>query len=300
MKADWGGPGMTQQGDDGLPAPITVGAVAYEAAATPEENVRRIIANIRDSVTQGIDLIVFPECAVQGYPTRLGVPDLDQFELHNRFAEPIPGPVTQRIAVALGDSGTCVAVGMTERADVAAGEADMLFNSVALISRGGVLAKYRKVHTGGVEKCLWQRGDRAVVAATPIGRLGLLICYDLVFPELARALVLGGAQLLVMSTAWARMDEPTFVRGYDLFTRARALENQVFLVSSNLVGGDAPGFHGHSRIVDPRGEVIAEAVGPGMAVASIDLVADASRLRARSWLGQVFVRDREPRAYSSK
>jgi predicted amidohydrolase len=289
---------MTDPGDDRPPGRITIGAVAYGAAPTPTENVQRIAAIVRDGVAQGIDLIVFPECAVQGYPTRLGMPDLDQFETHNRFAELIPGAATKRIGEALGNSRACVAVGMTERADLAAGEPDMLFNSVALIDRSGVIGKYRKVHTGGAEKCLWQRGDHAVVVATPVGRLGLLICYDLVFPELARTLVLGGAQLLVMSTAWANTEEPTFVRGYDLFTRARALENQVYLVSANLAGGEGLGFHGHSRIVDPRGEVIAESVGPGMAVASIDLAADTARLRARSWLGQVFLRDREPRAYA--
>jgi predicted amidohydrolase len=279
---------------------VNVGVVAYEAAATPQENVTRICAMIRDAVAQGLDLIVFPECAVQGYPTRLGVPDLDQFETHNRFAEPIPGPATRRIAEALGESRACAVVGLTERADTAAGENDELFNSVALINQSGVIGKYRKVHTGGVEKCLWQRGDRPVVASSPVGRLGFLICYDLVFPELARTLVLSGAQLLVMSTAWANTEDPTFVRGYDLFTRARALENQVFLASANLAGGTGLGFHGHSRIVDPRGDVIAESVGPGIAVASIDLIADTSRLRARSWLGQVFVRDREPRAYSTR
>ena len=69
-------------------------------------------------------------------------------------------------------------------------------------------------------------------------------------------------------------------------------------ISANLVGGAGLGFHGHSRIVDPRGEVIAESVGPGMAVASVDLVTDTARLRARSSLGQVFVRDREPRVYN--
>jgi predicted amidohydrolase len=101
-----------------------------------------------------------------------------------------------------------------------------------------------------------------------------------------------------MSTAWGRAADETFAYGYDLFTRARALENQLFLLSANLVDGPGPGFHGHSRIVDPTGRVLAESAGPGLAVATISLRDDLVRLRSRSWFGQVFLRDREPRTYA--
>ena len=214
-----------------------------------------------------------------------------------RNAESIPGPATEAIRRVLGDSEAVVVVGLTEAPDEAAGEAGRLFNSVAVIGRAGVVAKYRKVHTGGVEKCLWNRGSDWVVAESGVGRLGLLICYDLVFPEASRSLALAGAEILVMPTAWANAHDPTFARGYDLFTRARALENQLFLVSSNLVDGPGNGFYGHSRIVAPNGIVLAESEGAGMAVATVNLRADLLSLRSRSWFGQVFLRDRAPETY---
>lgn len=277
--------------------PLTLATVSLVPQETPRQNIQQICDITRAALRDGVELIVFPECAVQGYPLNLGTPDLDQYEHHMRHAERIPGPATEAIAQALGDSGAVVVVGLTEGPDAAAGEAGKLFNSVAVVDRAGVIAKYRKVHTGGVEKCLWNRGEDWVVAETRLGRLGLLICYDLVFPESTRSLALAGAEILVMSTAWANAGDPTFARGYDLFTRARALENQLFLVSSNLVDGPGIGFYGHSRIVGPNGVVLAEAEGAGMAVATITLRADLVSMRSRSWFGQVFLRDRAPATY---
>lgn len=277
--------------------PLKIGAVSLVPQATPQQNVEQICDITRDAVQGGFGLIVFPECAVQGYPLNLGTPDLDQYEHHARYAESIPGPATEAIRAALGESACVAVVGLTEAPDLAAGEAGKLFNSVAAIERAGVVAKYRKVHTGGVEKCLWNRGADWVVAESVAGRLGLLICYDLVFPEASRSLALAGAEILVMPTAWANADDPTFARGYDLFTRARALENQLFLVSSNLVDGPGQGFYGHSRIVAPNGVVLAESESAGVAAATINLRADLLSMRSRSWFGQVFLRDRAPETY---
>jgi predicted amidohydrolase len=277
---------------------LSIASVSFRPEEKPRHNVEKICDTLRQAIRGGAGLVVFPECAVQGYPLGLGEPDLSKYEHHARYAEPIPGPATSALQVALGHSRCLAAVGLTEQPDQTSGEAGRLYNSLAVVDATGVVATYRKIHTGGVEKCLWNRGDRWVVAATHAGRLGLLICYDLVFPEAARSLALAGAEILVMSTAWANAGEETFPRGYDLFTRSRALENQVFLVSSNLVDGPGIGFYGHSRIVDPSGQVVAEAVGEGLALATINLREDLIRMRCRSWFGQVFLRDREPNTYS--
>jgi predicted amidohydrolase len=278
---------------------LRIAAVSFRPEEEPRHNLGRICTTTRECLRDGAGLIVFPECAVQGYPLGLGKPNLSQYEHHARFAEPIPGPVTEALQAALAGSGAVVAVGMTEQPDERAREAGRLYNAIALVAADGVIARYRKIHTGGVEKCLWNRGNRWVVADSRAGRLGLLICYDLVFPEAARSLALAGAEILVLSTAWANAVEETFARGYDLFTRSRALENQLFLVSANLVDGPGVGFYGHSRIVDPTGHVLAEAVGEGVACAIISLRQDLIRFRARSWFGQVFLRDREPATYAT-
>jgi predicted amidohydrolase len=275
---------------------VKVAAACIEVQRSPEANLSTVCSAIADAARRGVCLIVFPECAVQGYPLGLGQPDLDEYEHQLRFAEPVPGPATDRIARAAAEHDMQIVVGLTESASEA-GEAGRLYNTSVLIGQGGVLARYRKVHTGGVEKCLWNRGREWVVADSVAGRLGLLICYDLVFPESPRSLAVQGAEILAMSTAWGNTIEPTFTRGYDLFTRCRALENQVFLISANLTGGAGLGFYGHSRIVDPRGQVVAESVGPGLAIADIDVAADLAEARARSWLGQVFLKDREPATY---
>jgi nitrilase len=273
-----------------------VAAACIEVRRDTHANLVAIGETIAEAAAKGARLIVFPECAVQGYPARLGQPDLDEYHYHLRSAETVPGPATELLSRAAAVHGVQVVIGLTETSD-AAGEAGRLYNTVVLVGGEGVLARYRKVHTGGVEKCLWNRGREWVVAESVAGRLGLLICYDLVFPEAARSLALGGAQILVTPTAWSKTVDPTFVRGYDLFSRCRALENQMFLISSNLVGGDGLGFLGCSRVVNPRGEIVAESQGPGLAIADIDIAADLAEARAKSWLGQVFLKDREPAVY---
>ncbi len=288
------GIGRVKEGD--LGTPVKVAAACVEVQRDTQANLDMICATIADAARRGVRLVVFPECAVQGYPLRLGEPDLDEYEHQIRAAETVPGAATARIAAAAAEHDLQVVVGLTERSD-APGEASRLYNTSVLIDGSGVLASYRKVHTGGVEKCLWNRGGEWVVADSVAGRIGLLICYDLVFPESTRSLSLKGAEILTMSTAWGNTVEPTFTRGYDLFTRCRALENQVFLISANLTGGKGLGFYGHSRIVDPRGQVVAESEGPGLAIADIDIERDLGEARARSWLGQVFLKDREPSSY---
>lgn len=279
-------------------AQVKVAAACIEAGRDKAANLAAIRDCIADAAAQGVQLLVLPECAVQGYPLGLGRPDLDEYHHQLAAAETVPGPATQAIAAAASGAGMQVVVGLTEDPG-ADGAAGCLYNTAALIDGSGVRAAYRKVHTGGVEKCLWNRGDRWVVADSVAGRIGLLICYDLVFPEAARCLCLAGAEILAMPTAWGRAEDPTFARGYDLFTRSRALENQVFLISSNLVGGAGLGFHGHSRIVGPRGEVLAESPAHGLAVAALDLPGMLQEARARSWFGQVFLKDREPASYTA-
>jgi predicted amidohydrolase len=275
---------------------VNVAAACIEVRHDTSANLAAISEMISEAAAKGARLIVFPECAVQGYPAGLGQPDLDEYHYYLSSAETVPGPATEFLSRAAADHGVQVVIGLTETSN-ATGEAAHLYNTVVLVGAEGVLARYRKVHTGGVEKCLWNRGRDWTIADSIAGRLGFLVCYDLVFPEAARSLAVGGAQILVTPTAWGKTVDPTFMRGYDLFSRCRALENQLFLISSNLVGGDGLGFLGCSRIVSPRGEIMAESQGPGLAIAAIDIAADLAEARAKGWLGQVFLKDREPAAY---
>jgi len=194
-----------------------------------------------------------------------------------------------------------IVFGLTELAGTL-GPAGLLFNSVAIVGPDGLLGVYRKVHTGDVEKQIWHRGSDFPVVETSVGRLGAFICYDVVFAEAARILALKGAELLVMSTAWVPTpDNPALALGYDLFTRARALENQVWLAVSDQTGRDVDTgmeYLGRSRIVDPNGEVILElGQEEGLGVATIAIQEGIIASRARGWFGQVFLRDRAPDTY---
>ena len=112
-----------------------------------------------------------------------------------------------------------------------------------------------------------------------------------------------GAQILVMSTVWlpSGTGQPAFEIGYDLLTRVRALENQVWLVVACGTGRDPDTgleYLGHSRIVDPNGQVVLElGVEEELGVATVDVEGEILRARAGGWFGQVFLRDRAPEAY---
>lgn len=129
-----------------------------------------------------------------------------------------------------------------------------LHNSLMVIGPdGNTIANYRKIHLTQGEKALFCAGDDVVVAETELGILGLMICWDLAFPELARALSLGGAEFLLAPAAW---DSP-YADHYRSFTAMRALENSLFLAVSNHVGmTGGVDYCGNSGIFGPRGNLL--------------------------------------------
>jgi predicted amidohydrolase len=145
---------------------------------------------------------------------------------------------------------------------------------------GNLLASYRKIHlfdvdlANGVsarESDTRAFGDDIVVAKTELCEMGLSVCYDLRFPELYRALVAKGARLIFVPSAFTAY---TGQAHWETLLRARAIENQVYIIAPNQFGKSANSFetHGHSMIVDPWGKVIAVLPdGPGIIMAEIDL-----------------------------
>ena len=160
-------------------------------------------------------------------------------------------------------------------------EGQHYYNSSYLIApTGELLANYRKIHLFGHnsrETQILTPGKAVVVADTPLGWLGMATCYDLRFPELFRRMAEQGARLLLVCSAWPYPR----IQHWLLFNRARALENQCFLVSANSVGpNQGTTFVGHSLVVDPWGVVVAGGGDDEVIVRSaIDLTAveDARR-----------------------
>jgi predicted amidohydrolase len=167
------------------------------------------------------------------------------------FAEEIPGPSTEVLADACRRLGVHVVCGLLER------DGERLYNAAPLIGPDGLIGSYRKTHLPflGVDR-FTVPGDSLSVYDTPLGRIGLEICYDLRFPEATRTLALAGADIVAHPTAF-----PVAARiQTELITVARAAENRVFLLTANRVGKERGGeFCGWSQIVDPYGTRLAEA-----------------------------------------
>jgi predicted amidohydrolase len=171
------------------------------------------------------------------------------------------------------------------------------------VSGGGILGHHRKVHHPLAEGASYATGDRFTAFDTPVGRLGMMICYDKAFPEAARALALDGAEVVACLSAWpaSRTDtapvlaDDRWTRRFDLFDQARALENQVVWASANQAGRfGTMQFVGRAKVVGPGGEVLAATgTGPGQAVADVDVAGSIAAARRV----MCHLRDRRPDAY---
>lgn len=283
---------------------LTVGTAAFHAVYNKEQNLRNYMRFIDQAAAQGVELLVFPECSLQGYLYHLNhALTEDEFAYHYENAEPIPGPATDQIAAKAREHNMVIVFGMVEDPGIAGHTS--LYNCAVAVGPEGVIGVYRKVHAPGDEFHVFRQGDSWPVFDTPVGRIGMLICYDKMFPEAGRELALQGAEFLIMPTAWPLMGNQTegdhsfFL--YNLYDAVRAAENQAFFISSNQQGiCELTGRHffGHSRIMDPTGRTLAE-VGDeeGLAVARVNV--RQRLLAARTW--DVFthnlLKDRRPDTY---
>jgi len=219
--------------------------------------VDKVLGMIDEAGAQGADLIVLPEVW-----TGLGYADAFPFEA---MAEPIPGPTTDKLSARARRHGAMIVGSMYERA------ADgRHFNTAPFIDRdGSILGCYRKTHLfdaqnrtdippGMMESKKVSAGDELPVYDTHAGKIGVFVCSDLRFPEIARVEALKGAQILVCCSAFLspRLDH------WEFFLRARACENQVFVVASGQYAQEPAsgvGFVGRSCVVDPWGVIVAMA-----------------------------------------
>lgn len=135
---------------------------------------------------------------------------------------------------------------------------EKVFNTIHVIDNGALAGVYRKLHLFSLlgEDRAFSGGDRWLLADTSIGKIGVIICYDLRFPELSRRLALEGAQVICVPAQWPKPRQ----EHWRTLLRARAIENQLFVVSCNACGRIGKlDFFGMSMIIDPKGEVLAEA-----------------------------------------
>jgi len=213
-----------------------------------EQNLRRIEGVVVRAEKKGAALVILPELSLTGYVVR------DQiYEL----AEEIPGPATRIIERIARKTGMHVVFGMPEKSKKTQAT---LHNTAVLVGPKGFIGKYRKMylptHSVFEEKRYFRPGHEAAVFDTDLGKIGLLICYDIYFPEVTRLARLEGAQLTVCISA-----SPAVRRSFfEILTAARAVENTTFLAFVNMVGvEDGLQFWGGSRLVGPNGRVLSQA-----------------------------------------
>jgi predicted amidohydrolase len=209
-----------------------------------ERNLAACVARMEEAAAAGAQLLVLPECAIPGYM-------FDSGEEAMPFAEAIPGPATETLERECARLGLYVVCGLLER------DGDALRNAAVLVGPDGLIGTYRKTHLPflGVDRFVVP-GDALPVYDTPLGRIGIEICYDLRFPEVTRTLALKGADIVAHPTNFPMAAKIQT----ELITVARAAENRIYLLTANRVGKERWGeFCGWSQIVDPFGKRLAEA-----------------------------------------
>ena len=249
-----------------------------------ETNLRRMNDFVdRICQEQPVDLIVFPELATTGY------------ECGPRFtelAEYVPGHSVNMLSKRAKDYSVHIAFGMGLKERVES----IIYNAAVLIGpEGEYIGSYRKVHLKGEEKLAFRNGYRFQVWDVEFregpGRVGLLVGWDLAFPEAVRSLVLDGAEIIAMCANW-ELDENPQWRAYNV---ARACENGVYIAAANRAGEEPSYvFCGDSMLVGPNAELYTNLEDPqeGYAIATIDLD-DVRRAREASQILQC----RQPATY---
>lgn len=214
-----------------------------------ETNLSRMVEFLRETTAARAKLTIFPECCVTGYCCQ-------SLAEGRSLAEPIPGAATERMTAACRDVDGFAIFGMLEADD------DRVFNVAVLTGPQGVIGWYRKVHLPylGVDMHTTP-GDRPFAVHEAGGvRIGMNICYDSAFPEVARCLALLGADLITLPTNWPPGAECLA----NSCIAARAMENGVYYAAVNRVGKER-GFEfiGRSSICGPNGAVLAASQGTG-------------------------------------
>jgi len=244
---------------------VTISTVCFELPDPDEEhppitkagNLEKARRMMAEAGRRHSDLVVFPEVFATKHTQLVG----------RAAAEPVPeGEICQVLAEGASEHRMYVAGCLYEV------KADSVYNTVALFDREGrLVGTYHKAHLAPGEEEVALPGSDYPVWETDFGKVGAMVCYDLNFPEAARCLVLGGAEILL----WPTMFSQPRAHYTDILMRARAIENQVYLVSANYAQKclDPTGVHiGRSAIVDWDGQVLADTGRrEGVATATVDL-----------------------------
>jgi predicted amidohydrolase len=239
----------------------------------PERNGAALVARVREAATGGAAMLFTPEMS--------GLLDRDRVRATRNLCHQSEDPVLAAVRDAAREAGIWVHLGSLA---LLTGDGDKLVNRGFVIdAEGEIRASYDKIHLFDVdlptgeswrESAAYERGGRAVVVDTPLGALGLSICYDLRFAGLYAALTNEGATILSIPAAFT---VPTGEAHWHVLMRARAIEAGAFVVAAAQVGSHEDGrvTYGHSLVVDPWGKILLDmgSEEPGLGFAELDQAA---------------------------
>ena len=248
---------------------VTLACVQLNAGADPDANLEAATRAVRDAAARGAQFIALPEYCVlldgSGRVMRERSPAEDRH------------PALSVLRALARETGAWLLIGsLTVKLD----DERMANRSYLVSAAGDIVARYDKIHMFDVtlprgkvirESSAYQPGDRAVVAATPWGPLGMTICYDLRFPQLYRGLAQAGALMLAVPASFQRETGPAH---WHALLRARAIENAAWVIAPAMCGEHPNGrsTYGHSLVIDPWGTIVAELDDrPDVLLAEVDL-----------------------------
>lgn len=236
---------------------LTVAAVQMNVESGEKKRNIQTARNLMSSTKDEVSFFLLPELFTTGYALKRA----------GEWAEPIPGPTTDILAE-LAVSFRSYLIGSI----LEAVERSKPKNTCIVLDPGGkIVAKYSKVHLFKLaqEHVFLSPGSSLTVFESSFGKMGLVICYDLRFPELPRSLALLGARILFVPAEWPNPRRDP----WRTLVRARAIENQLFVAGANRVGYDGEDdFFGNSMIVDPYGNIISEGgETEGLVLSKLDL-----------------------------
>lgn len=242
----------------GIPRPFRIALVQSESRVGTEtvdprpDNLARAMEAIRTAVGAGAEMIVFGEMYLSGYRT-------DEWLYKWATTVDPPDADVQALMDVAKELGVCIIMGAATFGSFMPGD---VYNSAVIVGPEGLIGTYSKSHVAAfafseglvTERCFYSPGHELPVFDTHLGRIGVHICYDITFPEVARVQTLKGAELLINVSA----SVGSFEEWWDHMLFVRANENASWYVICSVVG-EQRGTHlfGGSRVVDPRGKVVA-------------------------------------------
>lgn len=257
---------------------MTIALLQMTSGIDPAVNARTLTDAVANAAAEGATMLFTPEMS--------GLIDRDRARAAQAIVAEADDPVLDAVRGAAAKTGLWVHLGSLA---VRRPDGRLANRGFVIDGSGAIRARYDKLHLFDVdlptgerwrESASYAPGEAAVVVDTPVGRLGLTICYDLRFPDLFRALTDAGATVLAVPAAFTR---PTGAAHWSLMLRARAVEAGAWVVAAAQTGAHEDGrtTYGHAMVVDPWGEVVLDmGEAAGMAFATID-PARTAEVRAR-------------------